>query len=219
MTRPWQECRYKRFNWRESKRNDGSGGGSGSEKSHHKGFHRQYGRRSGEWPARECQETCSGPWRVGQNRLGRSHENGKALKEVGQVGEQAVFLENDEGAFQDMWGGRSNGGRASLTVWDIILTVWEAARGDKRAGRPHSRSGGLLGEIGWGYEKWHGGELRWGAPAVMRALPEMREDRWRPYWQKLKIQNVATINVFFLLRFSGNHVFTPRMFFKGMFNK
>ncbi len=31
----------------------------------------------------------------------------------------------------------------------------------------------------------------------MRALPEVREDRWRPYWQKLKIQNVKTITVFF----------------------
>ncbi len=39
----------------------------------------------------------------------------------------------------------------------------------------------------------------------------MREDRRRPYWQKLKIQNVIAITVFFILRFSGNHVFTPRI--------
>ncbi len=31
----------------------------------------------------------------------------------------------------------------------------------------------------------------------MRALPEVHEDRWQPCWQKLKIQNVATITVFF----------------------
>ncbi len=36
------------------------------------------------------------------------------------------------------------GGRDSLTVWDNVLTVWEAAGGEERAGRPHSRSGGLL---------------------------------------------------------------------------
>ncbi len=32
----------------------------------------------------------------------RSHENGEALKDVGQVGEQAVFLGDAEGAFQDV---------------------------------------------------------------------------------------------------------------------
>jgi hypothetical protein len=35
-----------------------------------------------------------------------------------------------------------------LTVCDIVLTVWEVARGEERAGRPHSCSGGL-----GGYEK------------------------------------------------------------------
>ncbi len=29
----------------------------------------------------------------------------------------------------------------------------------------------------------------------------MREDRWRPYWQKLKIQNVATLTVFLYCNF------------------
>jgi hypothetical protein len=41
------------------------------------------------------------------------------------VGEQAVILD-EKGAIQDVWGGWSDGGRDSLTVWDIILTVWEA---------------------------------------------------------------------------------------------
>ncbi len=69
---------------RRSKRN--GGGGSRSEKSQHKGFHRWYGRRIGEWPTRECHKTLSGPWRVGQNGLRRSHENGESLKEVGPGG-------------------------------------------------------------------------------------------------------------------------------------
>jgi hypothetical protein len=64
------------------------------------------------------------------------------------VGEQAVFLRDEEGAFQEVWGGRD-----SLTVWDIVLTVWEAAGGEERVGRPHSRLGGLLEEMGWGYKK------------------------------------------------------------------
>jgi hypothetical protein len=46
----------------------------------------------------------------------------------------------------------------------------------------------------------------------MRALPEVREDRWRPYLQKLKIENVAPLSVFFILRFSGNHQDTPRAY-------
>jgi hypothetical protein len=35
----------------------------------------------------------------------------------------------------------------------------------------------------------------------IRALPEVREDHWRPYWQKLKMQNVATITVFYIAFF------------------
>ncbi len=35
----------------------------------------------------------------------------------------------------------------------------------------------------------------------MRALSEVREDRWWPYWQKLKIQNVATLTVFYIAIF------------------
>jgi hypothetical protein len=46
-----------------------------------------------------------------------------------------------------VWGSRSDGGRNSLTVWDSVLTVWEAAGGEERAGWPHSRSGGLLEEL------------------------------------------------------------------------
>jgi hypothetical protein len=53
-----------------------NGGGSGeSEKSHLKGFYLWYGCRSGEWPTRECQETCSGPWRVSQNGSCSCHDN------------------------------------------------------------------------------------------------------------------------------------------------
>jgi hypothetical protein len=51
---------------------------------------------------RECQETSSGPCCVGQNSLRCSHENGKALKEVGLVGEQTVFLGDEKGEIQDM---------------------------------------------------------------------------------------------------------------------
>jgi hypothetical protein len=76
--------------------------------------------------------------------LSWKQQNSKALKEVGQVGEKTVFLGDEEGAIQDVWGGRSNGSRVSLTVWDNILTLWEAAGGEERAGRPQSHSGGLL---------------------------------------------------------------------------
>ncbi len=34
--------------------------------------------------------------------LRHSHENGEALKEVGQVGEQAVILGDEKGAIQDV---------------------------------------------------------------------------------------------------------------------
>ncbi len=61
---------------------------------------------------RECQETHSGPRSVGQNGLRRSHENGEALKEIGQVCEQTVFLGDEERAIQDVLEGRSNGGRS-----------------------------------------------------------------------------------------------------------
>jgi hypothetical protein len=40
----------------------------------------------------------------------------EALKEVGQAGDQTVFLRDEEWAIQDMHGVRSNGGRGSLTV-------------------------------------------------------------------------------------------------------
>jgi hypothetical protein len=40
--------------------------------------------------------------KLSQNGLRRSHENGEALKEVGQVGEKTVFLGDEEGAIQDM---------------------------------------------------------------------------------------------------------------------
>jgi hypothetical protein len=44
-------------------------------------------------------------------------------------------LGDEEGAIQYVWGSRSDGGRDSLTVWDNVLTVWEAAGGkDKLAG-------------------------------------------------------------------------------------
>ncbi len=50
-----------------------------------------------------------------------------------------VFLGDEEGAIQGILGGRSNGGRDSLTVLNNILTVLEAAGGVERAGRLHSR--------------------------------------------------------------------------------
>ncbi len=40
------------------------------------------------------------PWHVSQNGLRCSHENGEALKEVGQVGEKTVFLGDEEGAIR-----------------------------------------------------------------------------------------------------------------------
>ncbi len=64
-----------------------------------------------------------------------------------------VFLEDEEGAIQDVLGKRSDGGRDSLTVLNNVLTVWEAAGGEERTGRLHSHSGGLLEELRWGYEK------------------------------------------------------------------
>jgi hypothetical protein len=40
--------------------------------------------------------TCQPEW------FTPSHEYGKTLKEVGQVGEKTVFLEDEEGAIQDV---------------------------------------------------------------------------------------------------------------------
>ncbi len=42
-----------------------------------------------------------------------------------------VFLGDEEGAIQNVLGGQSDGGRNPLTVWDNILTVWEAAGGKR----------------------------------------------------------------------------------------
>jgi hypothetical protein len=64
-----------------------------------------------------------------------------------------VFLGDEEGAIQDELGSRSDGGLGSLTGLNNTLTVREAARGEERAGRLHSRSGGLLEELRGGYEK------------------------------------------------------------------
>ncbi len=94
------------------------------------------GRRIGEWPARECQGTRSGPWRVGQHGLRCSPENGEALKEVGREGEKTVFLGDKEGAIQDVWGSRSDGGRDPLPVWDNVFTVWEATQGRRESWPP-----------------------------------------------------------------------------------
>jgi hypothetical protein len=74
-------------------------------------------------------------------------------KKSAKVGGQTVFIWDEEGAIQDVQGGRSDGGRASLTVLDNILTLSEAAGGEERAGRPHSHSGGLMEALGWGYEQ------------------------------------------------------------------
>jgi hypothetical protein len=46
-----------------------------------------------------------------------------ALKEVSLVGDQTVFLGDEEGGIQDVQGGRSDGGCGSLTILDNILTV------------------------------------------------------------------------------------------------
>ncbi len=58
------------------------------------------------------------------------------------MGEKTVFLEDEEGAIQDVRGGRSDGGRDSLTA--SLTLFFEAAGGEERAGRLHSHSGGLL---------------------------------------------------------------------------
>ncbi len=164
------------------------GGGSQSEKSQHKGFHRQYGCRIGEWPVRECQETSSGPWCVAQNGLCRSHENGEALKECRPGGWKNSFpwrwRPSDSGRvrwpkrwrpqFFDSLSQRSHcliGGWGRTASWPASFSLR----------RPPIRT-----EMGvWEIAQWR---VRQGAPAVMRALPEVREDSWRPYWQKLKIQ-------------------------------
>ncbi len=83
MTRPWQECKYKQFS--KCKRGEIVSGGSKSEASQRKGFHRWYCCRSGEWPARECQETCSGPWCFDLNSSCHSSQGSAAFKQVGQV--------------------------------------------------------------------------------------------------------------------------------------
>ncbi len=85
---------------------------------------------------------------------------------------QTALLGDEEGAIQDMRGGRSYGRRGSLTFLDHVLIVEESAGGKEQAGQPHSCSGGLLEELRWGYEKKHGGKLRRGAPALIRALPD-----------------------------------------------
>ncbi len=119
---------------RWSRRNSG-----GSKKSHCKCFYCQYGRQNGKWPKRECQETHSGPWHVGQNGSRRSQDNLKLSKKLAKVGDQTVFLWDEEGAIQDLQGVQSDGSHGSLTVLDNFLTLWEAA-GGRRASWPASFS-------------------------------------------------------------------------------
>ncbi len=57
MTGPWWGCRYKHL-WKRQRRRNGSGE---AEKSHPDGFHQWYRCWTGEWLARECQETRWGP--------------------------------------------------------------------------------------------------------------------------------------------------------------
>jgi hypothetical protein len=70
-----------------------------------------------------------------------------------------ALLGDEEGAIQDVRGGRSYGRRSSLTFLDNVLIVEESDGDKERADRPHSRSGGLLEELRWGYEIKHSGEL------------------------------------------------------------
>ncbi len=186
----------------------GDSSGGGSEKSHYIGFHCWYCRQSGEWQARDCQETCSGPWRVSQNDSCHSHKDLQLWKKSARWTTKRLHLG---------WR-RSDSGRVRRPKWWLMLfpdnlrqhsRCYELAEGKKRVGQRYSRSGGLLERLGWGYKKEHGGKLCQGAPAVIRALPGVCDDRQRPYWQKLKIQNVLTITCFLLLWFSGNPVFTP----------
>ncbi len=77
VTKPWWECRYKGLSKgevREQRRK------RQIREIWPQRFPSRYLRRSGEWPARKCQETCSGPWRVGQKSLRHSHENMLLLK-------------------------------------------------------------------------------------------------------------------------------------------
>jgi hypothetical protein len=64
-----------------------------------------------------------------------------------------AFLEDEEGAIQDMRGGRSYGWRGSLTFLDNVLTFEESAGCKERSACPLFRSGGILEELRWGYEK------------------------------------------------------------------
>ncbi len=57
-----------------------------------------------------------------------------------------------------------------------------------------------------GFEKWHSGGLRCGAPAVVRALQKMCRHCWVLRWKKLKISIPLPIIVFF--RPSGHYVNT-----------
>ncbi len=82
MTRPWWECTYKRFS--KGKGGETVGGGK-SEVPERKGFHRRYQHRSGEWPVGECQETRSGPRRLGLNGSWHSPQGSAALKKSRHV--------------------------------------------------------------------------------------------------------------------------------------
>ncbi len=161
MTRPWGEWRYKRFIKSWSRRNSGS---SGSEKSHQKASIADMAAKV----ENDCRENVRKlaplcPWHASQNGLHCSHENGEALKEVTQVGEQKVFIGDEKGVIQDMWGGRSSSRRDSLIVWDIVLTVWEAAGGEELASQPHS----------------HSGEKRWDGGTRSSTLANFAEALWQ----------------------------------------
>jgi hypothetical protein len=71
--------------------------------------------------------------------------------------------------------------RCSLTILDNFLTVGKFIRGKEQANWPHPHPGGLLERAGGRCEKSHTCTLCRGAPAVIRALQEVREDRLRPY--------------------------------------
>ncbi len=120
---------------------------------------------------------------------------------------QTVFLGDEEGTIQDVWGGRSNGGCDSLTILDKVLTVREAAGGEERAGRPHSHSGVLLKRLGWGtrnsmlvnFTRCSGGNKSaawsvWTSPAAI-------------LW-KAKLQNVLTMLFLLYCNFQKSWIHT-----------
>jgi hypothetical protein len=146
MTRPWQECKYKHL----SKSEVGETA-AGDQKNF---TARAISPPKWRMPARDCHETRSDPWCVGQNSSRCSHENLQLLTKSAWWGDpyDFTYLEMKKEQFMTCEVAEAKAATV-LSRFRQRSYCLRVGWGEERAGRPHSCSGGLIEGLGWGYKK------------------------------------------------------------------